>query len=92
MSIERRELIDLHRLKYESEKTCAAFLAVETVRGIALEGRMLCAVWAPEPDDPAHTLLVGIPGGANPSDEERRIAERFAELLGQAAHSHSFLS
>ncbi len=90
LSIERRELVDLHRLKYESERTCAAFLVTEAVRGIALEGRALGVAWAPERDDPAHALLLGMPGRANPSDDERRIAERYADLLGQAARSYSF--
>jgi hypothetical protein len=89
-SIARRELIRFHRAKYESEKTCAAFLAVAAIRSTVVDAIRLWVAWAPEMDDPAHALLQGVPGAADPSADQRRIAERFAELLGQAARSHVF--
>jgi hypothetical protein len=90
VSIARPELISLHRTRYEAEKSCAAFLIVETIRALAVNEIALQVTWAPITDDPAHSLIVGIPGRGNLPQEERKRAERYADLLAQAARSYVF--
>jgi hypothetical protein len=90
LSIARPELIHLHRKKFVTEERCAAFLIVETIRAIIVDGVTLHVTWAPETDDPAHSLIVGVPGRHNPPLEDRMRAERCADLLAQAARLYVF--
>jgi hypothetical protein len=90
VSLSRPELTRLHREKYETEKSCAAFLIVETIRALTVNEIALQVTWAPVTDDPAHSLIVGIPGRLNPPEDERKRAERYADLLAQAARSYVF--
>jgi hypothetical protein len=84
-SIEKPELRELHRAKYESDKKLAVYLVVQGVRAIPLAVK-----WEPLSDDPAHSLITGVPGEADRSLHDLALAERYAELLALAAKSYTF--
>jgi hypothetical protein len=78
------QYLSLHRLKYQQPDKAAAAIAVDAVRELGLE-----VVPDPDPDDPRHALITGIPDRTI-GDQELREAERFAERLAERAVTYTF--
>lgn len=84
VSIENAALTTLHQQRFETTDACAVALLVGAVRGLELD-----VVPDPDPGDPAHALITGIPD-RRVCRENLERAERFAEQLARLAASYTF--
>jgi len=80
------QYLDLHRAKYLQPEKATARVGVNAVREIGLD-----VIADPDPQDPRHALITGIPDRTI-GDEEKLHAERFAELLAKQAVIFTFPS
>jgi hypothetical protein len=78
------QYLDLHRAKYLHPEKATASLSVKAVREIGLD-----VVADPDPEDPRHALITGIPDRTL-GDEENLHALRFAEQLAKRAVVFTF--
>jgi len=78
--------VGLHRSKYKRPDRATASITVNAVRELGLD-----VVPAPNPDDPSHALITGIPDRTI-GDQESLQADRFAEQLAKRAVRYSFPS
>ena len=85
VSIERSELRESHRAKFESEGHRACQVAVRAVRELS----PLDVIPSPTQEDPAHALITGIPDRTR-GPEELAAAEHFAEELAKRASRYDF--
>jgi hypothetical protein len=76
--------LELHRAKYDRPEKAVASIVVSDVLQIGLN-----VVADANEEDPGHALITGIPD-ITASDEEKRQAERFADLLANKATVYHF--
>jgi hypothetical protein len=84
VSIEDRDYCKLHRKKFQQPGKLTATIGVPAIRAIGLDVKE-----DPDPKDPRHALITGIPDLTR-GDTEKREAERFAEQLAKRARLYSF--
>jgi hypothetical protein len=84
VSIVDGEHVELHRAKFEQPGKATAALLVSAVLNLGLDVEA-----APEPEDPRHALITGIPDRTL-GDAERLEAERHAEQLAKRASVYRF--
>jgi len=83
VSIRDEAYRDVHKRIYEKRGRATAVIRCDAVRGIGLDINS-----APEQDDPMHALIVGIPDRTI-GDQQKLLAERFAEELANLAREYS---
>jgi hypothetical protein len=84
VSIADDEHKEMHRHNFDSDSHTACAVAVAGVRNIDLD-----ILHAPEIDDPAHALIIGIPDRTK-GDDECMAAKQCAKLLSRIARQYWF--
>jgi hypothetical protein len=88
VSIERPDLIEVHRAKFEiAGERCACFLIVGDIRKIGT----VDVVPDADPQDPSHALIIGIPD-VTLGGEDLAKAEYVASQLAKLAKRYDFPS